>query len=108
MDINFVLEKNGAHRPSSLGGRLIVVVSEWVRRRNGTKILRFDNFDSKPHLISCLNQFMVLIALYFMAVFWRKNSIVLYGSILKENIVVKLFCKCIFEEAIGFLVDPYY
>ena len=28
MEINFVLGKNGGHRPSSLGGRLIVVVSE--------------------------------------------------------------------------------
>ena len=25
---NFILGKNGGHRPSSLGGRLIVVVSE--------------------------------------------------------------------------------
>ena len=28
-DINFVLGKNGGHRASSLGGKLIVVVSEW-------------------------------------------------------------------------------
>ena len=28
MEINFVLRKNGGHRPCSLGGRLIVVVSE--------------------------------------------------------------------------------
>ena len=28
MEINFVLGKNGGHRPSSLGGRSIVVVSE--------------------------------------------------------------------------------
>ena len=27
-EINFVLGKNGGHGPSSLGGRLIVVVSE--------------------------------------------------------------------------------
>ena len=27
-DINFVLEKNGGYRPSSLGGRSIVVISE--------------------------------------------------------------------------------
>ena len=26
--INFILEKNGVHRPSSLGGRSIVVVNE--------------------------------------------------------------------------------
>ena len=38
MEINFVLGKNGGHRPSRLGGRSIVVVSE-------TKILAvFKNF----------------------------------------------------------------
>ena len=31
-----------------------------------------------------------------------------YGSIVKDNIVVRLFCRCIFEEAIDFLVNPYY
>ena len=28
MEINFTLGKNGGHRPSSLGGRLIVVVRQ--------------------------------------------------------------------------------
>ena len=29
MEVNFILGNNGGHRPSSLGGRSIVVVSEW-------------------------------------------------------------------------------
>ena len=29
MEINFVLGKNEGNKPSGLGGRLIVVVSEW-------------------------------------------------------------------------------
>ena len=29
IEINYVLGKNGGHRPSSLDGRSIVVVSEW-------------------------------------------------------------------------------
>ena len=27
---------------------------------------------------------------------------------LKENVVVRLFSRCIFEEAIDFLINPYY
>ena len=60
MKINFILEKNGGHSPSSLGGKSIAVVSEW---EHPLKILKFDNFDSKARL-SFLNGFMVLIALY--------------------------------------------
>ena len=38
------------------------------------------------------------------------NSIIpidFMAGIVKENIVVRLFYRCIFEEAIDFLVDPY-
>ena len=65
MEINFVVGKNGGHRPSSLGGRSIVVVSEWVSEwmSEWDEMLAAFTFDSKAHL-SCLNGFMVLMALY--------------------------------------------
>ena len=47
--------------PSSLGSRLIIVVRTKILQL--AKILRFGNFNLKAHL-SCLNGFMVLIALY--------------------------------------------
>ena len=52
-----ILRKNGDHIPGSLGGRLIVM----VRQANSEKILKFNNFNCKAHLI-CLNGFIVLIA----------------------------------------------
>ena len=41
MEINFALGKNGGYIPSSLGGRLISVGRQAVRR----KFLRFYNFN---------------------------------------------------------------
>ena len=55
MVINFVLGKNGGHRPSSLGGRSIVVVSEWDKM-----LAVFKNFKIRQARLSCLNEFMVL------------------------------------------------
>ena len=40
MEMNFILEKNEGHRPSSLGGRLIVVVSEWDKMLVVLKIFK--------------------------------------------------------------------
>ena len=62
MTINFILGKIGGHRPINLGGRSIVVVSEWVSEWDEILAV-FKNFDSKAHL-SCLNGFMVQIVSY--------------------------------------------
>ena len=62
-EINFVLVKNGGHRPNSLGCRLIAVVRQADDLFAVCKILKFDNFNCKARL-GCLNGFMVPIALY--------------------------------------------
>ena len=85
-EINFVLGKNGSRRPSSLDSRSIVVVSvsEQDEMLVVFKKFKFDNFDSKACL-SFLNGFMMLIASY-------------QCSILKENIVVRLFSGYILRK----------
>ena len=45
--ISFDLRKNGCHKPSDLGSRSIVVVSEWVRQNSSSyDFLKIDNFIS--------------------------------------------------------------
>ena len=56
MEINFILEKNRGHTPSSLvrgqaRGRILAVY----------KILKFNNFNSKVYL-GCMNGFIMLIS----------------------------------------------
>ena len=58
-----MLRKNGGHRPSSLGGRSIVVVSESDEMLAVLKNFKIQQFNSKACL-SCLNGFMALIASY--------------------------------------------
>ena len=60
MEIRFVLGKNGGHRPSSLGGRSIVVVRQADKNLTVSEIFKFN---LKAHL-GCLNGFMVLMASY--------------------------------------------
>ena len=64
MGINFVLEKNGGYMPSSLGGRLIIVVRQPDENLEvSKKFEKYGNFILKTRL-GYLNGFMVLIALY--------------------------------------------
>ena len=56
-EINFVLGKNGAHEPNSLGGRSMVVVRQAGRQMKIlqlAKFLKFNNFNVKARL-ACLN-----------------------------------------------------
>ena len=56
-EINFVLGKNGGHRPISLGGRLIVVRQAGRQADEMLAVYKFYYFNSKGHL-GCLNGFM--------------------------------------------------
>ena len=82
----------GGHRPNSLGSRWSV--SE-MKCWQFLKILKLDSFNSK--LFEWIYGANSVIATYRF-----------YGSILKKNIVVRLFSRPIFEESIDFLVDTYY
>ena len=62
-EINFILGKNGGHRPSSLGGRLILVVRQADKNLAVSKILKFGKLNLKARL-GCLNGFMALMASY--------------------------------------------
>ena len=80
--INFILGKNGGHRPSSLGCRLIVAVRQADEKLAVHKILKFDNLNSKARL-GCLNGFMAPIASYQL----------INGQYLKETLLYSWFFR---------------
>ena len=66
MKISFDLGKNGCHRPSGLGSRLIIVVRQvdkTLSLYHFTICLKYDDFSSGACL-GCLNRFIVLTTPY--------------------------------------------